>query len=302
MILALTDTAIAVGAAISLVVGVLTGIFGVGGGFILTPAMIILLAVAPSTAVGTGLATILFTSTLAMWKRRNTNTISFKLAFIISTGSIAGVFIGQWLLGQLNSFTITIAGNEQPAVKYILIWAFLAMSLTITMVVLFDIRHPTREAQRKHAGYLKRFRLGPRVIIPTLDRATLPIIPLVMIGIGIGFMTGLMGIGGGVLLLPILIYLVGLEPVKAAGTSLVLVWISAAVAVGINADNGNIAPKLLIALITGGLIGAYIGTIIGLKLDSHKIRTYFFYVIIASIVLIAYKIIAMTFGLGALAT
>ena len=283
------------GALLSAVVGMLTGIFGVGGGFLLTPALIILLNVAPASAVGTGLAVILFTGAMGLFKRRGTSTVDYRLAAFIATGAILGVLIGQYTLQSLQTITITIAGQEQPAITYILMWAFAVLLVVIAILFFLDVRRRETQPSSAPPGYLQRVRLGRTTWFASLDGARISIIPLILIGGVVGFMTGLMGIGGGVLMLPIFIYLIGLEPVRAAGTSLVLVWLSALTALVPNIRDGNIAWPLLIMMVVGGFFGAHLGTNIGLKLDSRKIRAYFIVVILAAIALVGYKISVMTF-------
>jgi uncharacterized membrane protein YfcA len=104
-----------------------------------------------------------------------------------------------------------------------------------------------------------------------------------------------MGIGGGVVLLPALIYLVGLHTQKAAGTSLLLVWVSSLLAVIRNIGNNNIHWPLWGMLVIGGLVGTYLGTKVGLKVTGPKLRLYFVYVVLAAILLVGYKIAGMIF-------
>ena len=99
-----------------------------------------------------------------------------------------------------------------------------------------------------------------------------------------------------VVLLPALIYLVGQRTVKAAGTSLLIVWVSAAMAVFLKAEHGSINYYLLITMILGGITGTYFGTKLGLKLPGAKLRLYFISVVVAAIGLIGWRIYMMTFG------
>jgi len=103
-------------------------------------------------------------------------------------------------------------------------------------------------------------------------------------------------IGGGVLLLPALIYLAGQRAVKAAGTSLLLVWVSALTAVIFHIINGNVDFVLWLAMTSGGVIGAYFGTTIGLRIAGSKLRLYFVFVVAAAIIVIGFNVYAMTFG------
>ena len=96
--------------------------------------------------------------------------------------------------------------------------------------------------------------------------------------------------------MPALIYLAGQRTVKAAGTSLLVVWVSAATAVYLKAGNHSINYYLLIPMIIGGVTGTYFGTKLGLKLPGAKLRLYFIWVVVAAILMIGWEIYTMTFG------
>jgi uncharacterized membrane protein YfcA len=130
----------------------------------------------------------------------------------------------------------------------------------------------------------------------SLEEPRLPIVPLVVMGMMVGILTGLMGDGGGVLWLRLLIYVVGQRSVKAAGTSLILVWIVSLFAVLLNYKYDNIDFALLGIMLIGGIGGTHVGTRIGLNSSGPKLRLYFIYVLIIAIILISCKVIQMTFG------
>ena len=114
-------------------------------------------------------------------------------------------------------------------------------------------------------------------------------------GLIVGVLGGFMGIGGGVILLPALIYMIGQKASNAAGTSLRVVWFSTLVGVIGHIESGNVNPFLLTAMLAGGLIGIHYGTVIGLKMHDHKLRFYFSFVVIAAVIIISCKIICVTF-------
>ena len=285
------------GLIIALFVGILTGVFGVGGGFLLTPALMIILGVPGTTAVGTGLATILATSSFGIFKRRGTGTVDSKIAFTIAVGSIIGVVAGVTLLNFLKYMPpLLINGREVVAVQYILLWAFTLMLAWVAGFMLFDYHRTRGKIPQKRIGLFAKVNIPPYGNFKSLEQPQLSLVTLVLLGIIIGLFIGLMGIGGGVILLPALIYLVGQRTIKATGTSLLLVWISSLVAVIFNAKNGNISLLLWIALTTGGLTGTFLGTKIGLKAAGSKLRLYFVYVIVAAILLVGFKVFQLTFG------
>ena len=284
------------GLLIALFVGMLTGIFGVGGGFLLTPALIILLGVPAATSVGTGLATFLVNSSFGMFKRRGTGTVDVKIAMTIAAGMLVGVMIGSTALEYFEHLPpLLINGREVIAVQFILLCAFMAVLVWIAGFMWSDYHRTGGKAPKKRVGLLTRVKIPPYGHFKSLEQPRLSIVVLALLGLFTGFLTGLMGIGGGVVLLPALIYLVGQRMSKAAGTSLMLVWCSSLIAVIANVINQNIDGFLWITLVSGGLTGTFIGTKIGLKLAGPKLRLYFVYVVLASVVMVGYQIVKLIF-------
>ena len=279
------------------VVGVLTGIFGVGGGFILTPMLMICMGVASPIAVGSGLAVILINSTWGLYKRKGTGTIDTKLSLIVSAGSFFGVIAGSFLLRYLATMPdIIILGKEQNAADYSLLWLFAVLLGFIAAYLYYDYHNHNGKAPNVRIGLFAKLPIKPLARFSSLDQPSLSLPLLVGLGIAVGLLTGLLGVGGGVILLPALVYLVGQRAVKAAGTSLLLVWIASFVAVIQKGIGGEIDPKLTIALLIGGLIGTSLGTKLGLKFEGPKIRIYFVYVVVAATLLVIYEIARLTLG------
>ncbi len=288
---------IAIGATvIGFGMGMLTGIFGVGGGFLMTPALMIILNIHGPTAVGTDLAAIFTTSSLAMFKRRGSGTVDVKLGLTIAVGSILGVLVGSHFLELLKDAPkLLILGREQDTVQYCLLCMFLVLLAWIAGYMTFDYKRNCGKALDQRVGFFARFKIPPYLHFSSLEQPRLSVVALPILGTFVGILTGLMGIGGGVLLFPALVYLVGQRENKAVGTSLLLVWISSLVGVVRKSQAGDVSLLLFIFLLTGGLIGTFLGTRIGLKLAGPKIRLYFIYVVIAGILMVGYKLYVMTF-------
>lgn len=280
---------------IAITIGLLTGIFGVGGGFLLTPALMILLGIPGPVAIGTGLAMMLVNTSFGMLKRRGTGTVNLKIAISISTGSIVGVLLGSQLLEMMKDLPpLVFNGRELVAIQFILLCAFLAMLIWVAGFMSYDYRRGSKEQEEDRVGVLSHVKIPPYDHFPALAQPKMSFPALVLLGLITGFLTGLMGIGGGVVLLPALIYLVGLSVQHAAGTSLMLVWISSLLAVVKHIDNGNIDWMLWGVLVVGGLLGTFLGTKIGLRIKGPKLRLYFIYVVLAAVALVGYKILVMT--------
>ncbi|MBN1662947.1 MAG: sulfite exporter TauE/SafE family protein [Deltaproteobacteria bacterium] len=293
----ITFTLWAGGFIIAFLIGILMGIFGVGGGFLMTPALMIILGVPGPIAVGTDLSSILVNSSLALFGRKNTGTVDVRLSLPIAAGSMIGVLLGVSLLVYLKHMTpLIINGREIVAVRYVLLCAFILVLTGIAVFMRYDHWRAGGEAPATRVGLLTKIKLPPYGCFKSLENPEISLAALALTGIVVGFATGLMGIGGGVIYLPALVFLVGQRTVKAAGTSLLLVWISSLVGVALNCQAGNIDFLLLSSLIAGGLSGTFLGTKIGLKMTGPKIRQYFVYVLLAAIVLVVYEVLRLTFG------
>ncbi len=284
-----------VGALIALGVGFLTGIFGVGGGFLMTPALMILLGVPGPMSIGTGMAVMFVNSSFGMVKRRGTGTVDVKIALTIAIGNAIGVFIGSNVLEYLKYLPpITINNHQVQAVEYLLLWVFLLLLALVAGWMAFDYHRHNGQAPQQRIGLLAGVKLPPYGHFASLEAPRMSLPALVALGVAVGVLTGMMGIGGGVILLPSLIYLVGQRAAKATGTSLLLVWISSVLAVAFHITHGNIHLNLWLALTAGGLLGTALGTKIGLKINGPRLRLYFVYVILAAIALIMVKLVHVT--------
>ena len=281
---------------LGLIVGVLTGIFGVGGGFLMTPALMILLGVSAPVAVGTGLLCILANSTIGLFKRRGSGSVDVKVALMMSGGCIVGAILGSALLQYLNGLAdTTINGRELPTAMLFLLLMFLAVLIFVGVNFLIStISRPGREAVSK--GLLDKLKIPPYAHFKTLDGRLLSVPGLLLLGLVAGVMTGLLGIGGGIILMPILVYLVGQDGKEAAGTSLLLVWISAVASVCFKGYAGDIDMLAFGLIFAGGFFGTILGTKIGLALREDKIRFYFVYIIAAAVIMIGWKLWAMIYG------
>lgn len=262
----------------------------------MTPALIILLGIEAPIAVGTSLVVIFVNSSFGIFKRRGSGTVDIKLATIISCGSIAGIFVGLRIMEWLKAMPpLMILGKELSSVQYILLCLFLLLMGGMAGFLIFDLKRNRGKTLEKRFGLFAKIKTAPYGHFNSLEEPKISIPPIVLLGFAVGLLTSLMGVGGGVVMVPALIYLVGQRTIKAAGTSLALVWIASLLASAGHIAEGNIKLLLLTAMVVGGIIGTLCGTNIGLKLAGRKIRTYFIYILILAILMVAGKLYCITF-------
>lgn len=281
--------ALAIGAGI----GILTGMFGVGGGFLITPLLNVLLGVPISIAVGTGVVQILGVSTAGIYRRRGEGLIDYKMALILFGGNYVGVRLGARTLAALNALaSLSLDGRQVPAgeVYTLLIFAVLLIGITAWMFI-DTSRSQAEEPQR---GFFARLRIPPYTRFSSVGETPLSIPVLSYFGLVLGFLTGLLGIGGGVILLPALVYLVGMRTHCAAATSLVIVWLTSCVATITHSLAGNADLLLAVPLLVGGSLGLQLGVNLCNRTRGARLRRYFCFVVLAAVVLILAKLGALT--------
>ncbi|MEN3387269.1 sulfite exporter TauE/SafE family protein [Brucella melitensis] len=250
-------------------VGFLSGLFGVGGGFLITP-LLIFYNIPPAIAVATGANQVIASSVsgaLAHFKRR---TLDIKLGLFLVAGgilgSLIGIFVFSWLrdLGQLDLIV---------SILYVF---FLG---TIGGLMLVESVQALRRAKKGQGGAVRRS--GQHTWIHRLPfkmrfRAStiyVSVIPVLGIGFFIGLLSSVMGVGGGFIMVPALIYLLHVPTNVVVGTSLFqITFVTAFTTVMQAITNQSIDIVLAFLLMVGGVIGAQYGARAGRKLRGEQLR------------------------------
>ena len=250
-------------------VGLLSGMFGVGGGFLLTP-LLMQIGIPPPVAVASAANQVVGASVsgcFAHWQRRN---VDLKMGMILLIGGFAGSTIGIWvfrLLRSLGQIELTIS------LCYVVLLGALGTLMLVDALRMFYRRGKggaaaARGAHRHtwihHLPYKMRFR-----------RSKLYISALVPAGVGflVGFLSAIMGVGGGFVMVPAMIYLIGMPSGVVVGTSLFqIIFVSANVTVLQAVTNNTVDALLALLLLVGGTVGAQIGARIGAKLRTEQLR------------------------------
>lgn len=250
-------------------IGFISGLLGVGGGFLLTP-LLIFVGIPTTIAVGTAAAQVVASSSsaaLAYWRRR---MIDLRLAMVLivggSLGSVVGVFSFRLLRdsGQLD----LIIAVSYAVLLGLVGGAMLVESVRAIMTARRGQPMPLREDQR--SGWAQRlpFRMRFRV-----SRLHISVIPLVGLGFAIGVLGAFLGIGGGFLVVPALIYFFRIPTSVVIGTSLLQIVGTMTVATVLHAvANQGVDAILALLLILGGVIGAQFGARSALFLKGETLR------------------------------
>jgi uncharacterized membrane protein YfcA len=255
--------------AMGIAVGFVSGMFGIGGGFLMTP-LLIFIGVSPAVAVATvstHIAASSFSGVIAYWRRR---ALDVSLAIMLLVGGFLGTAAGVWLftlLRALGQLDLTIA------LSYLL----LLSSVGILMVV-ESLRAILRERQGKpvelrRPGSHTWFHHLPFKLRFKQSGIYVSAIPVCIIGFIIGFIGAIMGVGGGFLLVPMLIYLLRVPTNVVIGTSMVLTLVTMVTATVLHATtNHQVDVVLALILMVGGVLGAQFGARAGQQMPGERLR------------------------------
>ena len=254
---------------IGMLVGGLSGLFGVGGGFLMTP-LLIFLGIPPAVAVGTEAPHVLASSisgAIAHWRRRN---VDIKMGFILLLGGIAGSTVG------VNIFKILIGFGQVDLIIQLLFIFFLGL---VGFSMLFESARTTIKKYRTTSTIRTKLHqhswLHGLPFKMRFHRSKLYIstIPPLLIGFVVGILSAMMGVGGGFIMIPAMVYILGMSTNVVVGTSLFqIIFVTANSTFFQSYLNQTVDIVLAALMILGGVIGAQIGAKLGTRFRAEYLR------------------------------
>lgn len=250
------------------IVGFLSGMFGVGGGFLITP-LLFFIGIPPAVAVATGANQVVASSVsgvLAQVKRR---AVDFRMGLVLLAGGMAGSGAGIWVfawmtrLGQVDLFV---------QLSYVLFLGLIgAMMFQESLRTLLRSRSGIQPVRRAHVHtWVHRLPLKVKFRVSGLYISVLP--PMLVGGL-VGFLAAIMGVGGGFIMVPAMIYLLGMPTKVVVGTSLFqIIFVTAFTTVMHAVTSQTVDVMLAALLIVGGVIGAQMGARVGVRLRAEQLR------------------------------
>ncbi|MFL2886544.1 MAG: sulfite exporter TauE/SafE family protein [Candidatus Pelagibacter sp.] len=254
---------------LSLVVGVLSGLFGVGGGFLMTP-FLIFLGIPPAYAVPNEANNILGTSISGSTTHYLKGTLDYKMGLMIVVGGAVGTILG---IITFSYFKDIGKINIVISLAYMYILAIIGTIMLVQGVSEIDrARRKVVIKKKLHSHYwihglpfrmkFKKSKLYESIFTP------------IIIGLIVGYLAAIMGIGGAFILVPAMIYIIGMPTKLIPGTSLfVTIFVSAIVTVLHAFHYGSIDLMLVMVLICGSILGVQMGQKLGEKVDSSQFKT-----------------------------
>ena len=250
------------------IVGILSGLFGVGGGFLITP-LLFFIGIPPAVAVATSTNQIVassFSALLAHLKRR---TVDIRMGMVLMLGGLAGSALGIVVFNYLRSL-----GQVDLLVQlcYVL---FLGI---IGGLMFIESLNAIRRARKPGGAVPKRrkhnwvhnlpFKMKFRV-----SGLYISVIPPLMVGMLVGMLAAIMGVGGGFIMVPAMIYLLGMPTKVVIGTSLLQIIFVAGFTTMLHATtNYTVDIVLAMLLLVGGVVGAQVGTRVGVRMKAEQLR------------------------------
>ena len=254
---------------IGMLVGGLSGLFGVGGGFLMTP-LLIFLGIPPAVAVGTEAPHVLASSisgAIAHWRKKN---VDIKMGFILLLGGIAGSTVG------VNIFKILIGFGQIDLIIQLLFIFFLGL---VGFSMLFESARTTIKKYRTTSTIRTKLHqhswLHGLPFKMRFHRSKLYIstIPPLLIGFIVGILSAMMGVGGGFIMIPAMVYILGMSTNVVVGTSLFqIIFVTANSTFFQSYLNQTVDIVLAGLMILGGVIGAQIGARLGTKFKAEYLR------------------------------
>lgn len=276
----------------SAVIGILAGMFGFGGGFLLVPVLNILLGVPIEYAAGASACQVLGPATTSLLARR-IDWSAFRLPLILSGGLLVGVSLGARILSfARHAGSVEIHGRMLPIAELVVLPTYWLVLLLLGIFSLYDV-HRTRLNRPVGRGWLMSWRLPPSANLDEFDGRPTSIPILAWFGFGVGLLSGLLGNSGGLVLLPGLVYLLGMTTQQAVVSSLVIVWVNSILATVSHAWLGHVHLGLVAVLLFGGTIGARVGSRFGTQLSGPELRERFGWVVLVTASLISLQLISM---------
>jgi uncharacterized membrane protein YfcA len=264
-------------ALLGLGVGVIAGMFGVGGGFLMTPALTIVFGLPIPIAVGTALSQKIGTSVASFAKHREHGGGEPRIDAYMFGGGLMGAHAGATLLGVIErSGAIGIGGRSIAVAPLILHIGYLTMIVSAVIPTLRSLRKATTDDRDVvTAGPLARVPIPPYVDLPNvgLSRVSLPV--LAAIGFVMGTISGLLGVGGGVALLPVLIYGYGLSIRHAAGTGILVLFGTVCAGTITHAWQGHVNLTCALAILLGSAVGSVVGAQATHRISPRMLRVAF---------------------------
>ncbi len=250
------------------VVGFLSGMFGVGGGFLITP-LLFFIGIPPAVAVATGANQVVASSVSGVLAQMRRKAVDFHMGIVLLAGGMVGSVIGIWVFAQLTALgQIDLFVQLSYVIFLGLIGAMMLQESLRSMWAARNANRPVRRARVHTWVHGLPFKMKFRA-----SGLYISVLPPLGVGALVGFLAAIMGVGGGFIMVPAMIYLLGMPTKVVVGTSLFqIIFVTAFTTIMHATTNQTVDMMLAMLLIVGGVIGAQLGTRVGVRLKAEQLR------------------------------
>ena len=269
-------------------VGFLSGVFGIGGGFLLTP-LLIFYGVPPGVAVATTasqISGVTFSGVLTHWKRR---TVDIKMGAVMMAGGLFGTIVGVWLFSVFRRM-----GQAEFAVttSYVILLGTVGGVMLGESVRTWQAQRSGKPVAFRRSGQHNWIHGLPLKMRFRQSRLYISAIPPLVLGFAVGMMSAIMGVGGAFMMVPVMIYVLRMPTNVVIGTSLFQVLFVTALATILHAvDNYTVDIVLGLILIVGGVFGVQYGLRVGARLRGEQLRFLLALLVLAVAAGLAYEMV-----------
>lgn len=250
------------------IVGLLSGLFGVGGGFLITP-LLFFIGIPPTVAVATGANQVVASSISAVLAHLKRKTVDLRMGVVLLVGGLIGSALGIWVFNILSRL-----GKIDVVVQ-------LAYVVFLGLIGALMLQESLRALRRSRAGPMAPIKRHQHLWMHNLPFKVkfrtsglyISVIPPLAVGLFVGVLAAIMGVGGGFIMVPAMIYLLGMPTKVVIGTSLFqIIFVTGFTTFMHAATNHSVDLMLALLLIIGGVVGAQIGSQFGARLKAEQLR------------------------------
>lgn len=255
--------------AMGLAVGFISGMFGIGGGFLMTP-LLIFIGISPAVSVATVSSHIAASSASGAFSYWRKNAVDLQLGAMLLAGGIGGTALGVWLFTLLRSADML---DLLIALSYVILLGAVGGLMIVEAVRAIARAYQGRPVVLRRPGSHTWIHGLPFKIRFKRSKIYVSAIPVLIIGLIIGFIGAILGIGGAFLLVPMLIYFLRVPTATVIGTSTLLTLVTMGSATIMHASTNHLVDAMLaLILMVGGVTGAQFGARAGLLMKPERLR------------------------------
>ncbi|RDZ47470.1 permease [Haloferax sp. Atlit-10N] len=290
--------------AFGVLIGVLFGFFGMGGSFLVTPALLVM-GYPSRVAVGSGLAFVFGTSVIATLKHRDLGQVDYKLGISMIIGTTVGLEVGKEIVLYLEE--LGLAGNI-ISVTYVLLLGGIGLFVTYEALKGGDgggVSHDVdgdadidADDIPELAKKIQSYSLPPMITLRGGVKVSLWMILLVAFATGL--LSGFLGVGGGFIRMPALFYLIGVPVPIAVGTDLFEIMFSGGIGSFLYAQSGGVDLSIVAPLLAGSALGARVGSAATSIVNEDEIKIYFGLMLLLGALAVAVRQAGNYLGMGVL--